>query len=91
MLIGRGDIVGDLARLRNDFLGAANNADDLLSELELLAAAAVELGMSHTIVGKASGIPRSRIDAVVDARPTRVSRKASGYERHPTGVVSQRK
>ena len=68
-------------------MGVAGNAEDLLCQLEVLAAAAVELGMSHNIVGKASGIPGSRIDAVLDGQPTTVSRRASDYERHPSGAV----
>ena len=90
VLDGRGDIIGDLARLRRKFMGVAGNAEDLLGQLEVLAAAAVELGMSHNIVGKASGIPRDRIDAVLDAQPTTVGRRASDYERHPTGIVCLR-
>ena len=91
VLDGRSDIIGDLARLRRKFMGIASNADDLLGRLEVLAAAAVELAMSHNIVRKASGIPRERIDAVLDAQPTTVSRRAADYERHPSGAVCVRK
>jgi hypothetical protein len=60
--------------------------------LEMLAAAAVQvqLGMSYTIVGKACGIPRERIEVVLESRPTRVRRYASGYERHVSGAISRR-
>lgn len=90
MLSGRGDIIGDLARLRRDFVGAANQTEDLLVRLEVLAAAAVELGMSTTIVGKASGVPPERIAAVLDAQPAGVRRCASDYERRDSGVVTRR-
>lgn len=90
MLTGRGDIIGDLARLRRDFVGAANQTHDLLSQLEVLAAAAVQLGMSESIVGKASGVPPERIAAVLDAQPTGVRRRADDYERRPSGVVTRR-
>ena len=90
VLIGRGDIIGDLARLHSEFLGAANEADKLLSQLEVLAAAAVQLGMSQNIVGKASGIPAGRIDAVLDAQPIGVRRCAESYVRGSSGVVVRR-
>lgn len=90
MLSGRGDIIGDLARLRRDFVGAANRTEDLLSQLELLAAAAVELGMSETIVSKASGVPPGRLAAVLDAQPTGVRRRMSSYERRSSGIVTRR-
>lgn len=90
MLTGRQDIVGDLARLRMQFLSSGPEADSVLDELETLAAAAVTLAMSYSIVGKASGIPRERIDAVQEARPTVVERCARDYERHPSGVVCRR-
>ena len=90
MLTGRHDIIGDLARLRSDFMGVANEAENQLATLEVLAAAAVQLGMSYNIVGKASGIPQARIDAVLDAQPTSVRRRAADYERHPSGVISRR-
>ncbi len=91
VLTGRHDIIGDLARLRAEFVGAANEAENRLIRLELLAAAAVELGMSHNIVGKASGIPSQRLDAVLDTQPTGVDRCAAEYERHPSGVVRRRR
>lgn len=90
VLSGRDDIIGDLARLRGEFTGAANQTEDLLSRLEVLAAAAVRLGMSHNIVGKASGIPRERIDAVLDTWPHRVEQWAEAYERSSGGVVHLR-
>lgn len=90
MLIGRHDIVGDLARLHREFVAAAGDAERLLSQLELLAAVAVQLGMSHNIVGQASGIARERIDAVLQAKPTLVGRRAVDYERHPNGIVCLR-
>ena len=90
MLTGRQDIVGDLARLRVQFLSSQTDADSVLDALETLAAAAVALAMSYPIVGKASGIPRERIDAVQEARPTIVERCARDYERHPSGVVCRR-
>ena len=90
MFTGRQDIVGDLARLRVRFLTSGPEADSVLDELETLAAAAVALAMSYSIIGKASGIPRERIDAVQEARPTVVERCARDYERHPSGVVCRR-
>mgnify|MGYP001827742719 CR=1 FL=1 len=93
MLIGRRDIIGDLARLRQEFVGATNEAENQLAQLEVLAAAAVQLGVSHNIVQKASGIPRARIDAVIDAQPAGVRRRAADYERHDahsSGVVALR-
>ncbi len=90
MLAGRHDIIGDLARLRQEFMGAANKAEGHLAQLEVLAAAAVELGMSYNIVGKASGIPRERIDAVLHAQPAGVRRQAADYERHSSGAISLR-
>ncbi len=90
MLSGRHDIIGDLARLRQEFVISADKADADLTQLETLAAAAVELGMSYNIVGKASGIPQQRIDAVVHAQPTRVRRQASAYERLSSGIVTLR-
>lgn len=90
MLTGRQDIVGELARLRVQFLSSQTEADSVLDELETLAAAAVALGMSYSMVGKASGIPRERIDAVQEARLTVVERCARNYERHPSGVVCRR-
>lgn len=90
MLTGRQDIVGDLARLRMQFLSSGTEADSVLDELETLAAAAVSLAMSYSIVGKASGIPRERIDAVHEVRPTVVQRCAREYERHPSGVICRR-
>ena len=90
MLTGRLDIIGDLARLRNQFVGATNQSDDVLNRLEVLAAAAVSLGMSYTIVGKASGIPRPRIDSVIESQSDDVDRCADDYERKPTGTVMRR-
>ena len=90
MFIGRQDIVGDLARLRTEFIGAANVDDDRLNQLEILAAAAVELGMSHNIVGKASGIPSERIDAVREQQADEVDRCAADYDRLPSGIVTRR-
>ncbi len=90
MLIGRNDIIGDLARLRNDFTNSVTHTENVLARLEVLAAAPVQLGMSYNIVDKASGIPRDRIQAVLDARPSRVGNEASNYERHPSGVVGLR-
>lgn len=89
-MTGRQDIIGDLARLRNRFLSSADGGDSLLDELELLAAVAIQLGMSYPIVGKASGIPRERLDAVIEAQPTTVRRGASDYEHHTSGVFSRR-
>ena len=89
MLTGRQDIIGDLARLRGRFLGSADS-DELLDELELLAAAAVQLGMSFNIVGKAGGIPRERLEVILDSQPTVVNRAAAAYERLPGGVVCRR-
>ncbi len=75
VLAGRKDIVGDLARLRRRFLASTDSgADDLLDELELLAATAVALGMSYSIVDKASGIPRERIEVLLEGQPTVVAR-----------------
>lgn len=59
MLIGRQDIIDDLARLHRTFLTAVDEGDPLLNELELLAAATTDPGMSFSIVSKASGISRS--------------------------------
>ena len=61
-----------------------------LDEMELLAAAAVRLGMSYPIVTKACGIPRERIDVVLEANPAVVERCSEDYERHPSGVFSRR-
>lgn len=90
MLTGRQDIVGDLARLRVQFLASETCAESLLDELETLAAAAVMLAVSYSIVGKASGIPRGRIDVVRESRPTVVEQCARNYERRPSGVVCRR-
>jgi hypothetical protein len=91
VLAGRKDIVRDLARLRRRFLASGDSdADDLLDELELLAATAVALGMSYSIVDKASGLPRERIEVVLEARPTVVERSTSGYQRHASGAISRR-
>lgn len=90
MLIGRQDIIGDLARLHRRFLTAADEGDPLLNELELLAAAATDLGMSFSIVSKASGIPRARIEVVLESQPGTVRRAAAAYERQPGGVLCRR-
>lgn len=90
MLSARHDIIGDLACLRQQFSASADKADAYLTRLETLAAAAVELGMSYNIVGKASGIPQQRIGAVAHAQPTRVRRQASAYERLSSGIVTPR-
>lgn len=90
MLTGRHDIVGDLARLRKDFVGAETHADDRLTQLELLASAAVRLGVLHNIVRMASGIPQEHIDAVLESHPTGVGRTVSRYERCPSGAICQR-
>lgn len=90
MLIGRQDIIGDLARLRHRFLAAADGGDPLLDELELLAAAATQLGMSFSIVSKACGIPRERIEVVLESQPGVVRRTATVYERQPGGVFCRR-
>lgn len=90
VLTGRQDIIGDLARLRMRFLGSAPTDDRLFDELELLAASAVQLGMSFSIVGKASGISRERIEVVVDSQPTVVQRVAAAYERQAGGVLCRR-
>ncbi len=87
MLAGRHDIIGDLARLRNEFVGASNRTDDVLVRLEVLAAAAVSHGMSFAIVIKASGVPRARIEAVAETRAEAVEACASGYERRANGLV----
>ena len=87
MLTGRQDIIGDLARLRLKYLSSPDDADARLDQLELLSAAAVQLGMSFQIVNRACGIPLERIDAVVDAQPEAVSRVAGTYERRPGGVL----
>ena len=90
VLTGRQDIIGDLARLRMRFLGSTPTDDELLDELELLAASAVRLGMSFSIVGKASGIPRERIDVVLDSQPAVVQGVAASYERQAGGVLCRR-
>ena len=87
MLAGRHDIIGDIARLRKDFVGATNEADDVLARLEVLAAAAVLHGMSYAIVTKAGGVPRSRIEAVAEVRADAVTACAAGYERMASGLV----
>ena len=87
MLTGRQDIIGDLARLRLQYLGSPHDAEALLEQLELLSATAVQLGMSFPIVNRACGIPLERIDAVLDAQPDVVRRVASAYERGPAGVL----
>ncbi len=87
MLAGRHDIIGDLARLRSEFVGATNRDDDVLTRLEVLAAAAVFHGMSYAIVTKASGVPRSRIEAVAETRAGAVEDCAAGYERLASGLV----
>jgi len=87
MLAGRHDIIGDLARLRNEFTGATNQTDDVLSRLEVLAAAAVFHGMSYAIVTKASGIPRRRIEVVAESRDEAVTADAARYERRANGLV----
>jgi hypothetical protein len=89
-LIGRHEIIGDLARFRQEFIGSASKAEGQLAQLEVLAAAAVDLGMSYKIVGKASGIPQERIDAVLHAQPSGVRRQAADYERHSSGVITLR-
>ncbi len=90
VLTGRQDIIGDLARLRMRFLGSTPTDDGLLDELELLAASAVQLGMSFSIVGKASGIPRERVEVVLDSQPAVVQRMAADYERQAGGVLCRR-
>lgn len=90
MLTGRHDIIGDLARLRQEFIGSATRAEGQLAQLEVLAAAAVDLGMSYNIVGKASGIPQERIDAVLHGQPSGVRHQAADYERHSSGIIALR-
>lgn len=87
MLAGRHDIIGDLARLRNEFVGASNRSDDVLGRLEVLAAAAVFHGMSYAIVTKASGVPRRRIEVVSETQAEAVASCAAGYERLASGLV----
>ncbi|MDH3302566.1 MAG: hypothetical protein OES24_18870 [Acidimicrobiia bacterium] len=87
MLSGRHDIIGDLARLRNEFVGASNRSDDALSRLEVLAATAVFHGMSYAIVTKASGVPRRRIEVVAETQVDAVASCAAGYERLASGLV----
>lgn len=90
MLIGREDIIGDLARLHRRFLTSADGGGPVLTELELLAAAATDLGMSFSIVSKASGIPRERIEVVLESQSGIVRRTAAAYERQPGGVLCRR-
>ena len=90
MLIGRQDIIGGLARLHRRFLTEVDEGDPLLNELELLAAAATDLGMSFSIVSKASGIPRERIEAVLESQPEIVRRTAAAYDCQPGGVLCRR-
>lgn len=87
-MTGRQDIIGDLARLKVRFLSSDDGV--VLDEMEVLAGAAVRLGMSYAIVTKASGVPRERIDVVMPAKPTTVERCSEDYERHPSGVFSRR-
>ena len=87
MLAGRHDIIGDLARLRREFVGATNRTEDALGRLEVLAAAAVLHGMSYAIVTKASGVPRRRIEVVGESQADTVATCAAGYERLASGLV----
>ena len=93
MLGNRKDIIGDLYRLRRQI--AANPRDpeaaDRLRDLEVLAAVAVAMGMSHNIVGKASNVARGRVDALLDGHRHEVTTVGDdlGYERGPTGVVAR--
>ncbi len=87
MLAGRHDIIGDIARLRNQFGGATNEATDVLARLEVLAAAAIVHGMSFAIVTRASGVPRRRIEDVLESRADAVAACAAGYERLASGLV----
>lgn len=87
MLAGRHDIIGDLARMRNEFIGAVCRTEDALTRLEVLAAAAVFHGMSYAIVTKASGVPRARIEAVAGTQAEAVADCAAGYERLASGLV----
>lgn len=72
------------------FLAAVDESDPLLNELELLAAAATNLGMPFSIVSKARGIPRERIEAVLESQPGIVRRTAAAYDRQPGGELCRR-
>lgn len=92
MLGTRKDIIGDLYRQRIDLAHAPpSDTDALLSDLELLAAIAVALGMSHNIVIKASGVNRDRIDALLDHHIDHLKELGgtNGYQRHESGVVAR--
>lgn len=94
MLAGRKDIIGDLYRLRLDVARATDQgaAAQLWQELEVLAAIAVLLGMSHNIVGKASNVERSRIEYLLQEHSDGLLDIAAeyGYERYEsTGIVAR--
>ena len=88
VMAGRQDIIGDLFRLHRQMIDpSTDDPDRLLGQLEILAAVAVTHGMSHNIVAKASGIPRERVDAVLDHHAIPVRDEAAQWERKPVGVV----
>lgn len=93
MLASRQDIIGDLYRLRLEVAKAdPASAPDLWQELEVLAAVAVMMGMSHNIVGKARNVERERIDYLLQDHSDGLLDVAAehGYERHePTGLVTR--
>jgi hypothetical protein len=89
----RQDIIGDLFRLRQELAQAGNEPDatQRYHDLEVLAAVAVTLGMSHNLVGKASNVPRDRIEAILSDHRAQIDQIADlqGYQRRPSGVVSR--
>ncbi len=93
MLGTRKDIIGDLARLRHDIGMNSRDPDaaDRYQDLELLAAVAVCLGMSHNVANKASGVPIDRINALLSNYRPQLEELADvqGYQRHPSGVVAR--
>ncbi len=73
-------------------IAAAHASDpEALERIELLAAIAVTLGMSHNIVTKASNVPRDRIEALVSQHgdELRGLARSEGYERDSSGVVTR--
>jgi hypothetical protein len=92
MFGSRSDIVGDLYRLRMDIARAHTGDREVMQrDLELLAAVAVVLGMSHRIVTKASNVPHDRIDQLLAEHHHDLEGlgHSMGYERDATGVVAR--
>ncbi len=92
MLGSRTDIIGDLYRLRVNLTRTARpDIDDALNDLELLAAMAIALGMSHNIVIKASQVNRDQIDALLHHDLDHIKELAAvqGYEIQESGVVAR--